>query len=686
MNSRHPARRHGRHEATATSPLRTAASRPESSSLPFFAFDAAMAALVAAVCTVGCVLAVHGLHFQAPSTLPRMVASTAIVVVCALVAWLALSRRLPRWIRYVTGLVGPSVSSALLLSLLLYGTPNYLNGFVGDQSQRLAYTTKFTSTTDLVDPFYEGIAPFYPAAWFWVGGQIGHLLGVEGWVLYKPFAIFTMALSSGLSFILWRRIVPNNLAIGIAMVTAIIGVHMGSYEPYSWIFIALLPAVAWAAQRAYYPSILLGLTVFVGLSCVTYTLAAMWAVIIVVLNAWVGRRSTASFAGAFSVGAVGTTAIGLLFWGPYLLSIVRGVPHESSVATHYAPEIAASWPTPMLEWSGRGILCLVGFLWLVARLSGIPRSNSWKAVPHSVVFALTSCVAVGYAWFALSGVVALMGTTLLQFRIEPLIVLSCSIAGVCAISDGWHFALNVVRKSAIQREKIATRTLAFHGNALRVSMIAVLSVIALSMAQHYSSENLELAESARTKGGPSRELLDAVSTVTGGVADNEVTVLAEGTLTAQLLGRRSYWAFQAPAPAYAAPLARYGARNDAIASWSSATTPSELRAALASDGFPDPTVFVFETVSPEKKENANPESSTDPSPVGVEDRNRQDRGGQSANEGSEQWVYTRRDNTMPSSTLTASTPLVFSPSAFDDPSFPHVRVGSLMVVGVPPNN
>lgn len=123
-----------------------------------------MAAIVAPVCTEGCILLVDRLYFEPHTTLPRVVASSEIAVVCFLVAYLSLSRRSPQWVRYVTDLVDPSSASALLLSFLLYSTPNYLNGLGGDQSQRLAYITKFTSTTDLVDPFYQGIAPFYPAA------------------------------------------------------------------------------------------------------------------------------------------------------------------------------------------------------------------------------------------------------------------------------------------------------------------------------------------------------------------------------------------------------------------------------------------------------------------------------------------------------------------------------------------
>lgn len=96
------------------------------------------------------------------------------------------------------------------------------------------------------------------------------------------------------------------------MVEAIVGVHLGVYEAYSWIFIALPPAIAWAAQRVSYPAALLGVTVFVGLSCATYTLAAMWTVIIVAVNAWSGRRSSADIAVAVAVGAVGFVAIGLL--------------------------------------------------------------------------------------------------------------------------------------------------------------------------------------------------------------------------------------------------------------------------------------------------------------------------------------------------------------------------------------
>lgn len=126
-------------------------------------------------------------------------------------------------------------------------------------------------------------------------------------------------------------------------------------------------------------------------------------------------------------------------------------PREGSVATHYAPEIATMWPTPMLEWSGTGILCLNWFLWLVARLSGVPRNASWKAVPRSVVVALTSCIAVGYVWFAVSGIIALTGTTLLPFRVESLIVVTCYIGGVCAVSDGWIYLRSVIRTSQINQ-------------------------------------------------------------------------------------------------------------------------------------------------------------------------------------------------------------------------------------------
>lgn len=122
---------------------------------------------------------------------------------------------------------------------------------------------------------------------------------------------------------------------------------------------------------------------------------------------------------------------------------------------------------------GGGPLYFIGFLWLVARLSDVLDNASWKAVPRSVVVALTSCIPIENTWFATSGIIALSGTAQLPFRIEPLIIVFCSIVGLRAVSEGWNYLRSVIRTSQINQGEIiegrtTTKALILNGTTPRV--------------------------------------------------------------------------------------------------------------------------------------------------------------------------------------------------------------------------
>ena len=46
-----------------------------------------------------------------------------------------------------------------------------------------------------------------------------------------------------------RAVVGERIAIPLALVAAAVGIHVAAYEPYSWIFVSVLPVVAVWAQR-----------------------------------------------------------------------------------------------------------------------------------------------------------------------------------------------------------------------------------------------------------------------------------------------------------------------------------------------------------------------------------------------------------------------------------------------------
>lgn len=661
--------------------------------------------VVAALAGMVTLAAVAAPPFPEPSWLPEAFGTTLAVAFVALAAWLLLRRgrdghgtgRRGLWL---LGTLGPAFLASSHLGLLLHGTPHYLFGLGGDQINRVAYLTRFADSPALADAFYADAAPFYPPQWFWVGGQLARIAGVDGWLFYKPYAIATMAIAGAIAFVVWRWFVPTRLAVLFGMVTAVVGGHTNAYEPYSWILICLLPQVALATHlmcsrvlaratggdgrdgpvRPAWP-LIVTVGAYLGWAALGYTLIAGFAALavglVVVLHAWRARSHRAvavALLSRLAAMAAISAALALLFWHRYLWAVLSGAGTEPSVANDFAPESGSRLPLPMLEMSGAGLLCLIGVVWLVATLwpAGAGRitargadalrarvtggdddearhrfpsgdeDTGARALPlppirmrSLLARTLGLLIVLVFGWTVLSGLRALIGSTLLPFRMIPVITLALALAGVVGALTlaGWALVTSPARS---------------RGTVVAVAVVLV-GLASVQMVQHVTEEDTQFAAVARAQPPMPQDVLAALDEMTGAREPSDLVLL---TSDQTLYAYRPYFSFQAPAQAYATPAGRYEERLDAIRDWATAVSPAEVAAAMAAGPFRGPDALVLERA-----------------------------GGGAGDADADRWVFPAVINVMPLAHNNTHEEIAFRPGQFSDPALFDVReVGSRVVI------
>nr|WP_281376563.1 arabinofuranosyltransferase [Actinomycetospora corticicola] len=546
--------------------------------------------MVAAGATCVVLLALLGrLRLPFPTYAGVAVAATASAVLVAVLVWLGSAERRARSAVATVGV--PALLAALVtlwLGLLLQGTRWYLGGISIDQSFRTQILTRFASTPALVDMNYVDLPSYYPAAWFWLGGRLADLGGIPGWAFYKPWSILTLCVAAWAASVAWRLVVSPARAVLVALATAVVGLGVSAAEPYAWLLVAPMPAVAilvWRAVRAddagHRPAALAGGGVFLGVAAMTYSLHAGFFGVFVVLAAVVptrGRRIATMvprLARAGLVVLIGL-ALALVVWAPYVLAVLSGDPTRS-YAQRYLPSDGAFWSLPMLQPTPLGALCLVGLIGIV--LGWTTRAR--LARPLGVLALLV------LAWFALTVPLLLVGQTSLAFRLAPVIELVLVCAGVLTAID---LALRV-------RD---------HRPEVRAAGGVLAALVLFAAAQGaISPDSGPVAEAyvdpyptgATPTGGVDRsridawtpELLAAVHAATATPATDLVTL---GGPT-QFYVAEPFHGFQQSTPHYANPLAQYEDRNEEIRSWAGAADAAELVRRLDASPWPAPRVFVL---------------------------------------------------------------------------------------------
>ncbi|MFW0786221.1 galactan 5-O-arabinofuranosyltransferase [Gordonia sp. CPCC 206044] len=546
---------------------------------------------------------------RALTTVGQVVA-VAVLVIAVLLARYGRSR----WLISLLSSVASAGLVAVTLGMPLGATRLYLFGLSVDQQFRTEYLTRMTSSPRLADMTYLDMPPYYPAGWFWWGGRYAGIEGLPGWEAYKPWAIISIAAAAAIGVLLWNRMLGATLGIPVALAVTIITVMYASPEPYAAVLvllgtpmlITLLYALRGRSRAADGPvgglrsgtswPAVIGAGLFIGLSATFYTLytgmfaltAAVMALYLIVV-AWraasnkavpydtisSGRRSViGAIIGRLAAVGIIAGLIALLVWAPYLWSRARSEPASGGTAEHYLPERGAILPLPFFHFTLVGLITLIGLLWILMRFR-----------TRTAALALGLTVVTIYAFCLLSMAFTAAGSTLLSFRLDPLLNTTLAAAGVLGVAELSRWAVG-------------------RFGDVRFAIGAVATVAAVALAQgvpgflsteittaYTDTDGYGERADKRPAGAESYfpEIHRLIRKQTGKRAEDNVVLTADyGFLSVY-----PYWGFQGLTSHYANPLAEFDKRAAAIERWSKSSTPDELVDKLDRSPWTPPNVFLF---------------------------------------------------------------------------------------------
>ncbi|MFD4458194.1 galactan 5-O-arabinofuranosyltransferase [Nocardia sp. NPDC058480] len=530
------------------------------------------------------------------------VASIALLVVSVLLI------RLRKWplVAKLLSWVGISSFVTVTLGMPLAATKLYLFGVSVDQEFRTEYLTRLTDSAALRDMTYVDLPPFYPAGWFWIGGRVGNVLGMDGWEVFKPYAIGLLAIAAAVALVLWMQLVRADMAVGAAAAVTAMTLAYASPEAYGAVLVVFIPPVlvlAWGAlhRRSGGWGAVLGTGVFLGVAACFYTLYLGIAAFTVVLMAIVAagfaaytqraagppawRAAIAPLTRLVAIGGI-AIVLALVVWTPFLLKMLSGARIPSGSAFHYLPESGAQLAFPMLEFSLRGALCMIGVLWLVVRAGSSRRAQALGIGVVSI-----------YLWTLLSMTATAAGTTLLSFRLEPVLLALLAAAGVFGFVEGAKAVYQAVNEPAPLRTAAAAiavlGAMAFAQTIPTVLTHEIDTAYTDTVPTDVPNADGTFGERA-DKRKPSavayyHAVDDAILDQTGRPRDESVVLTADTTF----LAFYPYWGFQALTSHYANPLADFKARAATIAEWSKLPNSPALVEALSKSPWRAPDAFLF---------------------------------------------------------------------------------------------
>lgn len=538
------------------------------------------------------------------SLVTRALSTASVVIVIVAVAVLmffhAMNNRRavpgPKWLRALTyffAYFSPAMLVVSAIGIPLSSTRLYLDGVAVDQGFRTQYMTHFANTTSLTDMNYADLPAYYPALWFWLGGRFANVLGLEGWEAYQPWSIVTISAAASLLVPVWQRLTGSLVvSAAIALTTTAICLVMTAEEPYALIIVLGAPAAVIVGRRGLYGDkfSMAATAVYLGLAACMYTLyTAVVAVSMVALSALLAAaafRNIKPLVHVFIIG-VSSLAIAATVWAPYVLAVLSGKHTSGATATHYLPMEGTLVPLPMFAASLVGLLCLIGVLYILTRLS------------DDDVRAMGVALLVVYSWVIASMMFTLAGQTLLGFRLEVLITVILATCGLLGLAD--------YRLAGIHRFYPTT----FSEKTSKIvtgSLVVICALAGIQYAQQIPYRNAHSYDLAFTETDGFGERADRYPADAGqyyAQVDEEIRSHGyEPTNTVILTSEKDfmsfypYRGFQAITSHYANPLGEFDERNAAIEEWanysySDNASPEEFIKRLDDAKWRAPQAFVL---------------------------------------------------------------------------------------------
>ncbi|MCV7355465.1 galactan 5-O-arabinofuranosyltransferase [Mycolicibacterium fluoranthenivorans] len=525
-------------------------------------------------------------------------------------------RRGRRVLARITAVFMLSALSVVTLAMPLGATKLYLFGISVDQQFRTEYLTRLADSPALHDMTYQGLPPFYPPGWFWIGGRLAALTGTPAWEMYKPWSILSITAAIAVAFVLWKAMIRFEAALVVTTATAVVTLAYTSTEPYAAVITVLLPpafVLAWSGLGGLERSdpgnglggrsrnggwgAVLGVGVVLGAAALSYALLLGYAAFTVTLMALllaISRRTLEPLL-RLAVIAVISGAIALVGWAPYLLAAAKGTPADKGTAQHYLPNDAAVLTFPMFQTTLLGALCLLGTVWLVMYARSSTRAGDERLRDENAAPALTIAVLAVYAWSLLSMLTTLVGTTLLSFRLQPTLSVLLAAAGA--------FGFIAVTQAAAARYQHPGR----HVVAIAATIGAIGAITFTQDVPDVLRSDINVAYTdtdgygqradRRPPGSEQyyRQIDARIQQVTGRPPHDTVVLTADYSF----LSYYPYYGFQGLTSHYANPLAQFKERSAAIESWALFTKPDQLIGALDQLPWTPPTVFLMRHGGPD---------------------------------------------------------------------------------------
>lgn len=562
---------------------------------------AAIVALVVAGAGLAAIARVDWPAFNSSNVVTALTTTGQVVAIAILLVAVILSRvGKAAWAVKPLSWVGISAFAAVTLAMPLGATKLYLFGISVDQQFRTEYLTRLTNSPRLADMTYADMPPYYPAGWFWLGGRYANLTGQPGWEAFKPWAIISIAAAAAIAMALWQRMIRTDRAIAVTLASTVLTMMYVSPEPYAAVLVILgapmLVTILHGLRSGSKPALLAG-GLFLGLSATFYTLYtglyALTAVLMAVylaINTWFGLsnkatqpaeirshriRAVVDYGLRLLAMAVVSGLVALLVWMPYLWDRLRNKPASGGTAEHYLPSSGSVLPTPMLHWSLIGALTMVGLIWIVLRFR-----------TRTVALAFGVTVFSVYLFCLLSMALTAAGTTLLSFRIEPVLTVVLGVAGVYGFAE---LAGVAVRRFGDVRTVIGVLAA---GAAIAVAQGIPTHLAAEITTAYTDTDGDGVRADQRPPGAQAYfpEINTVIGEQTGGRPQDDIVVL---TADYGFLSIYPYLGFQGLTSHYANPLAEFDKRAAAIETWSQAQTTDSLIEQLDAAPWRPPSVFLF---------------------------------------------------------------------------------------------